>query len=136
MKASLIESPDEHHWVLLEHRITQLTFDAASLRVQSWALDSSVDVRVAAPFTLRQPSGAARVLDPSQTETLAPVLALLRRPLRALTVTVRGELTVEFVDGSAVQVEASGREAAWEVQGGGALEGMSYRAPVGGGVPW
>ena len=27
MKAQLIESEDEHHWVLLDHRVTQLVID-------------------------------------------------------------------------------------------------------------
>jgi hypothetical protein len=105
MGATLIESPDEHHWVLLDHQVTQIIVDAGSFRVQTWSLDGSAEIRCSAPFRLRQSSGAGRTIHPAETETLAPVLALLRVSL----------------------VIGAGRQAAgWEVQGGGALEGMSY----------
>jgi hypothetical protein len=132
MGATLIESPDEHHWVLLDHQVTTLVIDATSFRVQTWSLDASAEIRCAAPFTLRQASGAERVLDPAETETLAPVLSLLRRRLESITVTRDGELTAAFSGGVSIAV-AGGRPAGggrasprWEVQGGGALEGMSY----------
>lgn len=136
MRASLIESADEHHWVLLEHRVTQLLFDAASLRLQTWALDGSVELRVAAPFTLGQPGGNARTLDPAETTTLTPTLGLLRRRLASLTITGTGQLTAEFDSGLLLSVEPASRGEAWELQGGGTLEGMAYRSPAGGGVPW
>ena len=127
MGATLIESPDEHHWVLLDHQVTQLVVDARSFRIQTWSLDASAEIRCAAPFTLRQSSGAERVLDPTETETLAPLLSLLRRRLESITITRDGELTAAFSGGvSLVVVGGQHRTPAWEVQGGGALEGMSY----------
>ena len=128
MSATLIESPDEHHWVLLEHQVTQLVVDASSFRVQTWSLDASAEIRCAAPFTLRQASGAERLLDPAETETLAPVLSLLRRRLESITIARHGELTAAFSGGVSLVVVGGGqrRAPAWEVQGGGALEGMSY----------
>jgi hypothetical protein len=126
MGATLIESPDEHHWVLLDHQVTSLVIDATSFRVQTWSLDASAEIRCAAPFTLRQASGAERVLDPAETETLAPVLSLLRRRLESVTVTRDGELTAAFSGGVTIAVGGRRGPAAWEVQGGGALEGMSY----------
>ena len=136
MQAQLIEGPDDHHWVLLGHRVTQMVIDAGAVRLQTWSLDASAEVRLGAPFTLRLASGAARTLDPEATESLAPALALLRRPLRSLTMTRGGELTVEFGDGAVVTARPHPRLDAWEVQGAGALEGMSYRCGAGGGVPW
>ena len=50
MNAQLIESEDEHHWVLLDHRVTQLVIDRSSIRIQTWSLDGSADIRLAAPF--------------------------------------------------------------------------------------
>jgi hypothetical protein len=132
MGATLIESPDEHHWVLLDHQVTQIVVDASSFRLQTWSLDGSAEIRCSAPFTLRQSSGAERAIDPAETETLAPVLTLLRRRLESITVTRDGELTAAFTGGTSLVVRgqraSSGgrRAAAWEVQGGGALEGMSY----------
>ena len=133
MGATLIESPDEHHWVLLDHQVTQLVIDGTSFRVQTWSLDASADIRCAAPFTVRLASGAERSIDPSATETLGPVLSLLRRRLESITVTRDGELTATFSGGISLIVggrtpsgDRARRGAAWEVQGGGALEGMSY----------
>jgi hypothetical protein len=133
MGATLIESPDEHHWVLLDHQVTQLVFDASSFRIQTWSLEGSAEIRCSAPFTLRQFSGSERTMDPTQTETLAPLLSVLRRRVESLTITRDGELTVAFSGGLSIVVSAprasgtsGGRAAGWEVQGGGALEGMSY----------
>ena len=136
MQASLIESPDEHHWVLLDHRVTQLAVDTRSLRLQTWSLDGSTELRVAAAFTLRSAGGGARTLDPVETLALAPALALLRRRLTSLTISRAGELTAEFGDGTALLVAPDPRVEAWEVQGGGTLEGMAYRCPAGGGLAW
>jgi hypothetical protein len=132
MPASLIDSPDEHHWVLLDHRVTQLVFEAQALRFESWSLDGSTEVRLTGPFTLRQPGGAERLLDPGETPTLAPMLALLRRRLTSLTIARDGELVADFDGGLAIVAPPSPRTDAWEVQGGGALEGLSYRCLTGG----
>ena len=133
MGATLIESPDEHHWVLLDHQITQIAVDTSSFRIQTWSLEGSAEIRCSAPFTLRQASGSERIIDPTESETLAPLLALLRRRVESLTITREGELTVGFSGGSSIVVGAprtsgsgSRRAVGWEVQGGGALEGMSY----------
>jgi len=134
MSATLIESPDEHHWVLLDHQVTQIVVDAASIRFQTWSLDGSAEIRCSAPFTLRQSSGAERTIDPAETETLGPVLALLRRRLESITITRDGELTAAFSGGTSLVVRGRRRTAAWEVQGGGALEGMSYRGALPTGV--
>lgn len=138
MHASLIPSDDEHHWVLLDHQVTALTVDLRALRFQTWSLDGSTEVRVAGPFTLRAggTGTAERTLDPIDTLTLAPALALLRRRLASLTITRAGELTAAFADGSALVCAPDRRVEAWEVQGGGALEGMAYRAPTGGDPLW
>ena len=136
MQASLIQSADEHHWVLLDHRVTQLAVDARALRLLTWSLDGSTEVRIAAPFVLRAAGGAERTLDPVETLTLAPALGLLRRRVASLTVSRAGELTVELGDGSALVVRPDPRMEAWELQGGGTLEGMAYRCPPGGGMDW
>lgn len=136
MHASLLPTDDEHHWVLLDHQVTMLAVDPRAVRLQTWSLDGSTEVRVAAPFTLRVAGSAERTLDPFETLTLAPTLALLRRRLASLTITRAGELTAAFADGGALVVAPDRRSVAWEVVGGGALEGMSYRAPMGGEPLW
>jgi hypothetical protein len=134
MQASLLESPDEHHLVLLDTRIAQLALDGTSLRLQTWSLDASVEIRIGAPFSLRTGGGAPRMLDPSAPESLAPVLALLRTTVRGLTMTRDGELAVAFGEGAELRVR--GREGAWELQGAGALEGLAYRPGAAGEAPW
>lgn len=136
MPATLLESPDEHHWMLLDHRVTQLVFDARAVRLQTWSLDSAVDVRVAGPFTFVSPRGGGRRLDPGQTEGLAPVLSLLRRPVQSLTITREGDLVVELSDGASLRVTPSARVEAWDVTGAGSMEGMVYRCRTDGRAPW
>jgi hypothetical protein len=136
MTATLIESQDEHHWVLLDHRVTELAFDTRSVRFRTWSLDASAEVWCAAPISLRQASGAERRLDPAETEKLGPLLALLRRPVQSITLTRGGELSVAFGGGLTLSVAADRRIDAWEVQGGGALEGLRYRCVAGGEMVW
>lgn len=136
MNAQLIESDEEHHWVLLEHRVTQLAVDLRSLRIQTWSMDGSAEVRIAAPFALRLASGGSRELDPARPETLAPALALVGLSVRSLTMTRGGQLAVQVGDEATIEVAPDARATAWEVQGGGVLEGMVYRCPPRGGVPW
>ena len=131
MKAQLIESEDEHHWVLLDHRVTQLVIDRSSIRIQTWSLDGSADIRLAAPFAMQLASGATRHVDPSDTERLAPCLALVGLGVRSVTVTRGGTLTLAFTDGSTIAAAPDPRRSGWDVQGGGILEGMAYAGQPG-----
>ncbi|HEX6533028.1 MAG TPA: DUF6188 family protein [Gemmatimonadaceae bacterium] len=132
MQASLIESSDEHHWVLLDHRITQLMVGTAAVRLQSWSLDGSLEIRLGAPFTLRMGKGSARTLDPADAPALAPMLSLLGRPLRSVTISRRGDLTLDMGSGTSIVASPHRRLDAWEVQGAGSLEGLAYACGIGG----
>jgi hypothetical protein len=131
VNAQLIESHDEHHWVLLDHRVTQLVIDRASIRIQTWSLEGSADIRLAAPFVAQLASGATRHIDPSDTERLAPCLALVGLGVRSVTVTRNGTLSLAFSDGSTLTSAPDPRRVAWDVQGGGVLEGMAYAGAPG-----
>lgn len=131
MNAQLIESEDEHHWVLLDHRVTQLVIDRESIRIQTWSLEGSADVRLAAPFTVQLASGATRQIDPADTERLAPCLSLVGLGVRSVTVTRTGTLTLAFSDGSTLTASPDPRRSSWDVQGGGLLEGMAYAGQPG-----
>jgi hypothetical protein len=131
VNAQLIESEDEHHWVLLDHRVTQLVIDRSSIRLQTWSLDGSADVRLAAPFVVQLASGATRHIDPVDTERLSPCLALVGLGVRSVTVTRNGTLTLAFTDGSSITSTPDPRRSAWDVQGGGILEGMAYAGESG-----
>ena len=131
MNAQLIESEDEHHWVLLDHRVTQLVIDRSSIRIQTWSLEGSADVRLAAPFSIQLASGAQRQIDPGETERLAPCLALVGLGVRSVTVTRTGTLTLAFTDGSSISASPDPRRQSWDVQGGGILEGMAYAGQPG-----
>jgi hypothetical protein len=136
VNAQLIDSKDEHHWVLLDHKVIQVIVDLSSFRLQSWSLDGSTDIRFGTSSRLRLPSGLERPLDPSVPEGLSPLLALVGRALRSLTVTRTGSLIVTFSDGATLETDPHPRTTAWEVQGGGVLEGMTYVCAPGGGAPW
>ena len=131
MKAQLIESDDEHHWVLLDHRVTQLVIDQASIRLQTWSLDGSADIRLGAPFTYQQVNGSTRLIDPIETERLTPCLGWVGLGVRSITVSRSGTLALAFSDGSTISAAPDPRRSAWDVQGGGILEGMAYAGEPG-----
>lgn len=136
MTAELDQTPERHRWTLTGQRVTQLCVDATSARLHSWSLQASLDVRLSAPFTLRQADGGERLVDPRAPEQLAPLLTLVGRALESMTVEVEGRLTVALSDGTVVTAEAHPRLEAFDVRGGGVLEGLEYRTPPGGGAPW
>jgi hypothetical protein len=116
--------------------VTQIAVDLRSARIQSWALDASLELRFGAEFVLRLADGTERRIDPDYPEQLAPLLTLLNRVIGTLIVSRRGELEVSFSDGTEIRIASHPTLEAFEVQGGGALEGMTYVAVPGGGVPW
>ena len=136
MSAQVVLSPDEHRWSLSGHRVTQLAVDHASVRFQTWTLQASAEVRLAAPFTLREPDGVERRIEPEEPEQAAPLLSLIGRSIELVVVSRSGHLELGFGDGSVVSVAPHPRVDAWELQGGGAFEGMAYRCDAGGGAPW
>jgi hypothetical protein len=136
MSAEVSETPNEHRWTLGGHRITQLSIDLTSFRFLTWTLDASAEVRLAVPFTFREPDGIERTIEPQEPEQLSPLLSILGRTVDSLVVTRRGELMLAFGDGSSLRATPHPRIDAWEVQGGGALEGLTYRCVPGGGIPW
>ncbi|MGQ0712106.1 MAG: DUF6188 family protein [Gemmatimonadaceae bacterium] len=140
MTATLDESPDRHRWTFDAHRITRLSVEPSALRIETWTLEASAEVRIAVPFRYREPDGSARTIDPAEPEQLAPLLPLLQRRLELLDIARAGEITLRFGDGSELRCAPRGRDtglpwAAWEVHGGGALEGIEYRG-VSGEPPW
>jgi hypothetical protein len=140
MTATLDESPDRHRWTFDAHRITRLSVEPSALRIETWTLESSAEVRIAAPFRYREPDGATRTIDPAEPEQLAPLLALLQRRLESLEIARAGEITLRFGDGSELRCvprkgDTGAPWAAWELHGGGALEGIEYRG-VTGEPPW
>jgi hypothetical protein len=136
MTAELDQTPERHRWALAGHRVTQLCVDATSARLHSWSLQASLDLRFSAPFVVRQADGAERAVDPHEPEQLAPLLTLVGREIEVLIVERDGVLTVGLSDGTVLRAEAHPRLEAFDVQGGGALEGLEYRVPAGGGRPW
>ena len=136
MSVDVSETPNEHRWTLGGHRITQLSIDLSSFRLLTWTLAASAEVRLAVPFTFLEPDAIERTIDPDEPEQLSPLLSLLGRTVDTLVATRTGELMLAFGDGSSLRVQPHPRVEAWEVQGGGALEGMSYRCEPGGGIPW
>lgn len=136
MTAELDRTPERHRWTLGGQRVTQLSVDLTSVRLHAWSLQASLDVRLSAPFELRQADGESRLADPRAPEQLAPLLTLVGRALETITVEAEGRLTVALSDGTVLTAEAHPRVEAFDVRGGGALEGLEYRVPPGGGVPW
>ena len=131
MNAQLIESQDEHHWVLLDHRVTQLVIDRESVRIQTWSLDGSADIRLASTFAFQFANGSTKQINPVETERLSPCLALVGLGVRSVTVTRTGTITLAFSDGSSISASPDPRRSSWDIQGGGVLEGMAYAGQPG-----
>lgn len=136
MTAHAEERPDAHEWTLDGHRVAELAVDREGLRLRSWSMTESVEVRVLAPFHYEQADGSDRVVDPREPEQLSPLLSLLGRLVLGAMVRVDGTLVVRFGDGSTLTSAPSPSRDAWELLGAGALEGLAYRARAGGGAPW
>jgi hypothetical protein len=100
MTATLEESADRHRWTFDAHHVTRLSVEPSAMRIETWALEASAEVRIAAPFHYREPDGSERAIDPSEPERLAPLLGLLQCRLEWLEVARAGEITLRFGDGS------------------------------------
>jgi hypothetical protein len=136
MSATFEEHDDRHVWTLHDHRVTQLVVELGAARLVTWTLNASLDVRFGVPFVVRQADGEDRTADPDEPEQLAPLLTLVGRWMESLTATAGGELHLAFSDGTMLIARPDPRYEAWQVQGGGALEGLSYLVRPGGGAPW
>jgi hypothetical protein len=136
MSATLDESADRHEWTLSGHRVTQLCIDQSSCRIQSWSLRESLEIRFGGPFQLSLPDGTSREIDPEAAEQLAPLLTVVGREILRLTITRSGTLEAWLSDGSFITSASHARHDAFEVSGGGALEGLTYVARRDGRAPW
>ena len=136
MTATLDATPEQHSWSFEGHRITQLTIDPGAVRIATWTLQASAEIRLDTPFRFVEADGTARRIDPDEPEQLAPLLTLVGRAVEQLTVTRAGELEASFGDGSRLFAWPHPLHVAWHVAGGGALEGMAYQCVPGGGMPW
>ena len=136
MTAALQATDDVHSWSFTEQRITQICVDPASCRIESWTLHGSFVLRFGVPFEYVSPEGTSRRIDPERPLEVAPLLPLIGTSVTSLVVTRAGTLALSIADGSSLRVESHPQFEAFEVQGGGALEGMGYLASPGGASPW
>jgi hypothetical protein len=136
MAAELENLKDQHAWTLSDHRVTQLCVETTSCRLQSWSLQESIEVRFASSFDLMLADGTTRRIDPTAHEQLAPLLTLVGRALLQLVVSRSGDLELRLSDGTVIEARTRSTRASFEVNGAGALEGMSYICGVAGGPLW
>ncbi len=136
MSAVLEQHPDRHLLSLDEHRVTQLVVELGAVRMLTWTLHDALELRLSVPFLVEQADGTERMADPQEPEQLAPLLTLLGRRAEELEAMQDGALSVAFSDGTILRLRPHARHEAWHLQGAGGLEGLVYRCPPGGGVPW
>ena len=136
MSAALEEYEDRHEWQFGGLRVAELLVEPNAFRLATWSLDASLEIRCGATCALADADGPTYTLDPGDAERLAPLLRVLRRLVPRLTIGRDGALAVEFSGGLRLEVAPHRDYAAWEMHGGGALEGLTYVCPPGGGVPW
>ena len=136
MSAALDELPHGHLLTLHDHQVTQLQVELRAVRLLTYSLGDAVELRVGVPFRLVQADGLERRVDPTEPEQLAPLLTLVGRRAEQLEAAESGTLAAAFSDGTVLRVEPHAREEAWQLQGAGGLEGLTYACPAGGGPPW
>src|SRR5690348_1558665 len=136
MAAELEDLKDQHAWSFSDHRVTQLCVEMTSCRLQSWSLQESLEVRFASPFELSLADGSTRRIDPTAQEQVAPLLTLVGRALMQLVVSRSGDLDLRLSDGTVIEMRTRATRASFEVNGAGALEGMSYISGVASGPLW
>ena len=136
MSAELENFEDQHAWTFGDHRVTQFCVEMTSCRLQSWSLQESIEVRLASPFELTLADGSTRRIDPTAHEQLAPLLTLVGRALLQLVVARSGDLEIRLSDGSVLEMRTRATRASFEVNGAGALEGLTYVSGVASGPLW
>ena len=136
MKADFQRAADEHRWNLRDATVTQLVIDPASVRIVSWHLRGSTDIRLGQCFTYTEADGTERLVDPGHPEQAAPLLALVTHRIDEVTVHRSGVLHLRFGDGSRIRIEPHPQFEAWEARGEGALGDLNYLCIPGGGPPW
>jgi hypothetical protein len=136
MAAELENFEDQHEWTFSDHRVTQFCVEMTSCRLQSWSLQESIEVRFASPFELTLADGSTRRIDPTAHEQLAPLLTLVGRALVQLVVSRSGDLELRLSDGTVIEMRTRATRASFEVNGAGALEGMTYISGTAGGPLW
>lgn len=91
---------------------TSLSFDWAV----TFTLDADTAIRIECPFTLLNRVSAPIELDPqSNPESLAPVLALVRRYFTELKISSFGEMHISFDGGYQVAIKSSPMYEAWDL---------------------
>jgi hypothetical protein len=136
MAAELENFEDQHAWTLSDHRVTQFCVEMTSCRLHSWSLQESIEVRFASPFELTLADGSTRRIDPTAHEQLAPLLTLVGRALLQFIVSRSGDLEIRLSDGTVIEMRTRATRANFEVNGAGALEGMSYISGTARGPLW
>lgn len=131
----VVRHPDRHDWQFAGYRISALTFDLSSVRMQAWRLAGSINLRLNAPFSLGAADRGRVTLDPKNPQSCAPLLSLVGAELHQFTVTRAGTLTVQ-VAGLTIEVAPHPAYEAWEVHTEGFDRDAGYLCAPGGGSPW
>jgi hypothetical protein len=112
----LIESLD--YWLVTVegHPVSQVVLDwEVRLRVYDAAVD--LDIGLTTPFRLIV-GGVKHVVRPGDTETLAPLLGLLRKPVASVLAQKDGHFEVRFSDGDLLQAKPDLVYESWELSMG------------------
>ncbi|HST58918.1 MAG TPA: hypothetical protein VLK84_09525, partial [Longimicrobium sp.] len=84
-----------HDWQFAGYRITALTFDLSSVRMEAWAPEGSIRLRLGAQFSMQSAEQGRVILDPEIPLSCAPLLSLVGAELHRFTATGTGVLTMQ-----------------------------------------
>jgi hypothetical protein len=136
MPAYLDRAPERHTWTFSGSPVTQLVVDSASVRLQAWTLDATVELRLESPFRFTDAERGRVDVDPAAAVQVAPMLALLGVGLRRMILRRDGELVVEFASGALIEAAPDAGYEAYEVQVDGPGGRTAYLAMPGGAPLW
>jgi hypothetical protein len=128
--------PEGHEWHFAGVRVTALTFDASSIRLEAWWMDGTIVIRVSTAFAFSDAGSSQVMVDPEISSSGAPLLPLVGARIDRLAIAPAGGLTAEFDDSRRIEVAPHATFEAWEASIRASGNSVGYLCMAGGGKPW
>lgn len=132
----LHKRPDAHEWHFAGLRVTALTFDTSSVRLEAWSPDTPIAIRVSTAFAFSKAELPQAMVDPEMPSSGAALLQLVSAQIERLVITCAGWLTAEFDSSCRIEVVPHATFEAWEASIRAPGHSAEYLCMPGGGPPW
>jgi hypothetical protein len=133
---SSIEPIAQRSWSMTGANFEMLTLAyALSLELAGPEPEDRISLQIETQFTLIYDDHILDVI-PEKPETVVPMLALLRKPLKTFTAFANGRLWIEFEDGTLLEVPKHEKYESWNTYGYGAYATANMLCSAHDGPPW